>query len=34
MMEGIKEGYDAAMYVGYHSMKGTENGICAHTISG
>jgi len=34
MMEGIKDGYDAAMYVGYHSMKGTENGICAHTISG
>ena len=34
MMEGIKEGYDVAMYVGYHSMKGTENGICAHTISG
>jgi D-amino peptidase len=22
------------MYVGYHSMKGTPNGICAHTISG
>ena len=34
MMEGIKDGYDAAIYVGYHSMKGTENGICAHTISG
>jgi len=35
MMEGIAEGgYDAAMYVGYHSMKGTPNGICAHTISG
>ena len=35
MMEGIAEGdYDAAMYVGYHSMKGTPFGICAHTISG
>ena len=34
MMEGIKEGFDAAMYVGYHSMKGTQNGVCAHTISG
>ena len=35
MMEGIAEGdYDAAMFVGYHSMKGTPNGICAHTISG
>lgn len=35
MMEGIdEEDYDAAMYVGYHSMKGTPNGVCAHTISG
>jgi D-amino peptidase len=34
MMAGISEGYDVAMYVGYHSMKGTPNGICAHTISG
>jgi D-amino peptidase len=35
MMEGIAEGgYEAAMYVGYHSMKGTPYGICAHTISG
>lgn len=34
MMQGIAEGHDAAMYVGYHSMKGTHNGICAHTISG
>ena len=34
MMEGIKDGFDAAMYVGYHSMKGTPNGVCAHTISG
>jgi D-amino peptidase len=34
MMEGIDEGHDAAMYVGYHSMKGTLNGVCAHTISG
>ena len=34
MMEGISEGgYDAAMYVGYHSMKGTSQSICAHTIS-
>ncbi len=34
MMEGISEGHDAAMYIGYHSMKGTLNGVCAHTISG
>jgi D-amino peptidase len=35
MMKGISEGdYDAALYVGYHSMKGTKHGICAHTISG
>ena len=34
MMEGISEGHDAAMYVGYHSMKGTLKGICSHTISG
>ncbi len=34
MMEGIEEGFDAALYVGYHSMKGTENGVCSHTISG
>ena len=34
MMEGIGGDFDAALYVGYHSMKGTENGILAHTISG
>jgi len=34
MMEGISDEYDAALYVGYHAMKGTENGILAHTISG
>jgi len=34
MMEGIDEGFDAALYVGYHSMKGTENGVMCHTISG
>jgi D-amino peptidase len=34
MMEGIDDGhYDAAFYVGYHSMNGTEKGILAHTIS-
>jgi len=34
MMEGIDDGhYDAALYVGYHSMNGTERGILGHTIS-
>jgi D-amino peptidase len=34
MMEGISGDYDAALYVGYHAMKGTQNGVLAHTISG
>ena len=34
MMEGISDRFDAALYVGYHSMKGTEKGILCHTISG
>jgi D-amino peptidase len=34
MMEGVSEAFDAALYVGYHSMKGTVNGILCHTISG
>lgn len=34
MMEGISDAFDAALYVGYHSMKGTENGILCHTYSG
>ncbi|KYH37327.1 MAG: peptidase M55 D-aminopeptidase [Candidatus Bathyarchaeota archaeon B23] len=34
MMEGVDDGFDAALYVGYHSMKGTERGVLCHTISG
>ena len=34
MMEGISEEFDAALYIGYHAMKGTQNGLLAHTISG
>jgi D-amino peptidase len=34
MMSGISEDFDAALYVGYHSMKGTLNGVLAHTIAG
>ena len=31
---GIDESYDAVMFVGYHSMKGTLHGILSHTYSG
>jgi D-amino peptidase len=34
MMEGIDDSFDAALYVAYHSMNGTEKGVLAHTISG
>lgn len=34
MMSGINSDFDAALYVGYHSMKGTLNGVSAHTIAG
>lgn len=34
MMSGISEDFDAALFVGYHSMKGTLNGVLAHTIAG
>ena len=34
MMTGINEEFDAALYVGYHAMKGTMHGILSHTISG
>jgi D-amino peptidase len=33
MMEGIDESFDAALYVGYHSMRNTPLGIMCHTIS-
>jgi len=33
MMEGINGEFDAALYVSYHSMNGTRNGILCHTIS-
>lgn len=34
MMEGVDEGFDCAMLIGYHGMAGTERGIMEHTISG
>ena len=32
-MAGIDNTFDAALFVGYHSKKGTKRGILAHTIS-
>jgi D-amino peptidase len=33
-ISGIDGSFDAAMFVGYHSKKGTIHGILSHTISG
>jgi D-amino peptidase len=33
-ISGIDETYDAVMFVGYHSMKGSLHGILSHTYSG
>lgn len=33
-MAGIDKTFDAAMFIGYHSMKGTHLGILSHTFSG
>jgi D-amino peptidase len=33
-MAGIDDSFDATMFVGYHSKKGTKYGILSHTISG
>lgn len=34
MMDGLDEGFDAALFVGYHSMAGTARGVLAHSYSG
>lgn len=34
MMEGIDARFDAALFVGYHAMAGTEAGVLAHTWNG
>ena len=34
MIQGVDEGVDAAMFVGYHACMGTQNAILSHTISG
>ena len=33
-MAGIAERFDAVVFIGYHSKKGTKLGILSHTISG
>jgi D-amino peptidase len=33
-MAGINREFNAALFIGYHSKKGTTNGILDHTISG
>jgi D-amino peptidase len=33
MVEGIDEGFDAAMFIGYHAMAGTRNAIIDHTYT-
>ncbi|MDX2064629.1 MAG: M55 family metallopeptidase [Fimbriimonadaceae bacterium] len=34
MMEGIADGFDAAVLVGYHAMAGAQGGVMEHTITG
>lgn len=34
MMEGLDETFDAAFFVGYHSMAGTAEGVLSHTYIG
>jgi D-amino peptidase len=33
-MAGISRDFDAALFIGYHSKKGTLHGVLSHTISG
>ncbi len=33
MMEGIQEGCDAAFFIGYHAMRGTQDACMDHTYS-
>ena len=33
-MAGVDDSFDAAMFVGFHSKKGTLHGVLSHTISG
>lgn len=33
MMEGVQEGFDAAFFIGYHAMRGTQDACMDHTYS-
>jgi D-amino peptidase len=33
MVEGVEEGFDAAMFIGYHAMGGTRNAVIDHTYT-
>jgi len=33
MMEGVQEGFDAAVFIGYHAMRGTRDACMDHTYS-
>jgi D-amino peptidase len=33
MMQGIQEGFDAAFFIGYHAMRGTQDACMDHTYS-
>lgn len=34
MIQGIDDGVDAAIFIGYHACNGTQDGVLAHTVSG
>ncbi len=34
MIDGIEEGFDALLLIGYHSKAGTDEGILSHTYTG
>lgn len=34
MVQGLDETFDAAVFIGYHSCAGTENGVLNHTLLG
>jgi D-amino peptidase len=34
MMQGVEEGADVALFIGYHAKAGTQDGVLDHTISG
>jgi len=34
MLQGLDESVDAAVFIGYHSCAGTEEGVLAHTLLG